>query len=84
MKQFIKQYHGATIYEVSEMKDSDGIPLDHKIVAKGTLPGLENFNVDFVEIAGNRETAIDKIQQDIDLYLKEHDIEAFSSKEMEQ
>lgn len=81
MKNFIKKYHGAAIYEVSEVNQVKGTPLDFRVVAKGNLPGNGNLMVDFIEQSSTREEAIQKVEQDIDQYLSEHEISEFLNKE---
>lgn len=77
MKNYIKKYHGAAIYEDSEMNQSEGIPLSFRVIAKGILPGNGNLTVDFIEQSNTRAEAIQKVEQDIDQYLSEHEISEF-------
>lgn len=77
MKYYIKKYHGATIYEVTATDKSKATPVNYQIMAKARLPGSGNLTVDFIQKSTNREKALEKVQQDIDRYLNEHDLSHF-------
>lgn len=77
MTKFLGQYRGATIYEIEEFDSSEGQKMGSKIVAKAKTPGLENMKIDFIEEASNQLEAIDKVKNDIDRFLQEHEMEEF-------